>query len=70
MISFLVSILLFFIVIYVLYLVLDFVMSKIPMDARIKTIVYLIVGILVLIWFLNFTGLMNLDLNRPVLSSR
>lgn len=63
MIEFLITVLILCIVIYVIYLVL----GMIQLPAPIKTIVYLIVGLILLIAVLNYTGIYHLSLNQPVL---
>ncbi len=62
MIEFLFAMLLLAIVIYVVILVLN----MIPIPAPIKTIAYLIVGLLLLVVFLDKTGLYHLSLGSPL----
>lgn len=63
MIEFLVSMLILCIVVYVIYLVLN----MIQLPAPIKTIVYLIVGLVLLVAILNYTGVYSLNLGKPIL---
>lgn len=62
MIEFLITMLLLCVVIYVIYLVLN----MIQLPAPIKTIVYLIVGLILLIMVLDYAGVYHLSLGRPL----
>lgn len=59
MIEMLLTLLVMAVVIYVIYLVL----GMIQLPDQVKTIVYLIVGLVLLVWFLDFSGILHLDLN-------
>ena len=60
MVKTLVSLLVLCIVIYVIYLILN----MIQLPAPIKTIVYLIVGLVLLVWLLRYFGIMDSGLGN------
>lgn len=58
MISFLVTLLLAVVVVYVVHLVID----MLGLPQQVKTIAYLIIGLIVLFWLLSFLGLYTFPL--------
>ena len=63
MLSFLITCLIAAVLLYVFYLVL----SLIPLPPPIRQIVYIIVGLVAVVWLLDFTNVFHLDLHRPLL---
>ena len=60
MIEFLFGIVILLVVIYVLKLVI----AEIPLPENIKTVVWLILGLVLLVWVLNFFGIISGDLGQ------
>jgi hypothetical protein len=61
MIEFLVTVLVLCIVLYVVYLIL----GMLHLPAPIMNIIYLIIGLIVIVWLLNYFGIWTGGLNRP-----
>lgn len=61
MMDFLISLLIVAVIIHVVYLIL----GNIQLPGTIRTIVYLIVGISILIWFLGYAGILDSNLQVP-----
>jgi len=61
MISFLITLLLVAVVVYVVHLVI----GMLALPPQVKTIAYLIIGIIVLFWLLNYFGIYSTPVHFP-----
>lgn len=61
MIELLVTILLFLIIIYVIYLAINFIVARMSLPSEVQTILYIVLGLIALLFLLDILGLYSFD---------